>query len=518
MAPQWPDWTSFSIRIPEPDIDRVPGTKEEYYDQAVEMGQKATSEWEKWFAPEVLFHHVGNLCEELLAQGAAPSFRHPILTLAYRMEHKVTSFASKVSRRIKARIARRSFQAVSFCMKVFHVNEHQTLKGGVETYLYSLIPHLHQQEIRCVVAYGKGDASLYDPSYAVPAIGQVGFSMQKQARQQLGRVLRDERPDVIHLHNVQNVGVLQACLNYGPTVLTTHDYRWVCPANTFFYKRTQEVCGRSCGLGCFTTTLSEHCVTPRPQYAGYFYYRTRWAIRHASEFAHVIAPSDGAANRYEQGGFSSASISVLPYFCSIRPADAPRALPEQKTITFLGRIAPNKGHEYFITALGALPANVRGVMVGNIGDNERSRLLELAREQGCDNRLELRPWASRKEVIELLDQTSVFVFPSLWPETLGIVGIEALSRGVPVVASDIGGVREWCLDGETGYVVPPKDAAAIAGRVQDLLSDSDRMLAFGRRGIELIQEKFSPEYHVNQLQSIYGQVAKARDTSTGAYV
>jgi glycosyltransferase involved in cell wall biosynthesis len=121
-------------------------------------------------------------------------------------------------------------------------------------------------------------------------------------------------------------------------------------------------------------------------------------------------------------------------------------------------------------------------------------------------------------VIDLLDQTSVFVFPSLWPETLGIVGLEALSRGVPVVASDVGGVREWCREDETGHLVPPKDGAAIADRVGQLLSSKDRLRAFGERGIALIRERFRPEQHVDRLLEIYQRAQTSKRSVTDSYV
>jgi glycosyltransferase involved in cell wall biosynthesis len=250
-------------------------------------------------------------------------------------------------------------------------------------------------------------------------------------------------------------------------------------------------------------------VTPRPQYAAYFYRRAKWGIEHASDFAHVIAPSKGAQEKYESSGFEDASMSVLQYFCELEPTDTPRPVPDPPTITYLGRVAPNKGHEYFIEALGRLPDSVQGRMVGSISDDLAESLLDLAEQFGCVERLHLHGWASRAEVVDLFDQTSVFVFPSLWPETLGIVGIEALSRGVPVVASDVGGVPEWCLEGETGYRVPPKDAPAIADRVGHLLSDEDRLRAFGERGIELIHERFRPEQHVDRLLRIYDRVQTA---------
>ena len=388
-------------------------------------------------------------------------------------------------------------------MKVLHVNEYQSHKGGVETYLFSLLPCLEKRGVTPVLAYGTGDSSLHAPARHIPALGTAGFRAEAQARSQMERALQEEAPDLVHVHNVQNVGALQASLDYGPTVVTTHDYRWVCPANNFFHERPQAICGRTCGLGCFATTITKRCVTPRPQYAAYFYRRAKWGIKHAGGFARVIAPSDGARKKYEASGFEGADVSVLPYFCELAPADTPRPIPAPPTITYLGRVAANKGHEYFIQALGELPEAVRGRMVGGISEEVAQSLRALADKHGCAERLELHGWASRTEVVELLDNTSVFVFPSLWPETLGIVGIEALSRGVPVVASDVGGVPEWCLEGETGYRVPPKDGAAIADRVAHLLSDEDRLRTFGKQGIELIEEKFRPEQHIDRLLRLY---------------
>jgi len=388
-------------------------------------------------------------------------------------------------------------------MKVLHVNEHLAHKGGVETYLFGLLPRLEERGVSPIVAYGDGDPSLYEPVRHVPALGTAGFRPEARARSHMKRVLQEEAPDLIHVHNTQNVGALQASLDYGPTVVTTHDYRWVCPANNFFHERPQAICERTCGLGCFATTITKHCVTPRPQYTAYFYRRAKWGIEHAGDFAQVIAPSDGAREKYAASGFEEANTSVLPYFCELEPADTPRPAPAPPTITYLGRVAANKGHEYFIQALGELPEFVRGRMVGGISEGVAQSLRVLAAQHDCADRLELHGWASRSEVIDLLDETSVFVFPSLWPETLGIVGIEALSRGVPVVASDVGGVGEWCLDGKTGYRVPPKDGAAIADRVARLLSDEDRLRAFGEQGLELIREKFRPEKHVDWLLRLY---------------
>ena len=394
-------------------------------------------------------------------------------------------------------------------MNVVHVNEHLARKGGVETYLLSLLPLMEARGADSHVVFGEGDEALWRPATKAPEIGEASFAKDREAERRVSGVLNEQKPDVVHVHNVQNLGALRACLSYGRTVMTAHDYRSICPANTFFFKRTQEVCGKDHGeLGCFATTITKHCVTPRPQYGAYFYRRVRTTLRNADKFAKIIAPSQGARERLVRAGFDSADVDVLPYFCPIDPAPKPRPLPARTTITFMGRLAPNKGHEYFVEALGLLPNKVQGVMVGNFRNGVEEEMRSLARRFGCEDRLELRQWASRDEVLLVLDQTTVFIFPSLWQETLGIVGLEALARGVPVVASDIGGVREWLRDGRNGRLVTPKSAAEIRDAVLDLTSSRERLEECGQEGINTINDGFLPQQHVEKVMRLYEQVSR----------
>lgn len=392
-------------------------------------------------------------------------------------------------------------------MKVLHINQYLIRKGGVETYLLGLLPLLAEQGIDQRAVYAEGDATAFAGSYRVPEIGEARFGAHDAVRRKLRDVLEQERPDVIHVHNIHNVAALETCLEYGPTVLHTHDHRWICPASSFFHRRTQEVCGRVCGVGCLVVTARKHCVTPRPKYAAYYTYRGKWAMRNADRFAHVVAPCADAKARLMQAGFEDHRVGVLPYFCPLEPLAAPRPVPERTQITYIGRIASNKGHEFFVRALGELPPDVRGVMVGSFTDETEKEVMRLATEAGCADRLELRKWASREEILEILDATSVFIFPSLWPETLGIVGIEALSRGVPVVGSDLGGVREWLYHRENGMLVSPKSASQIRDAVLELTASKETLLAFGAHALSTIRQKFMPSQHVGALLGVYEKAA-----------
>lgn len=393
-------------------------------------------------------------------------------------------------------------------MKVLHLVQNLDWGGGIETYLLSMLPHLEAEGHPQVVAYERGNPQLAPRAHHVPMVGDVARHAEAGTRDAVLRLLDQEGPDLAHLHNINNLGAIQACLENVPTFLTAHGYHSICPATDFFQERTLEICERSCGPSCFLVTLKKRCLTLRPKYAFGFYRRSRWTMERARRFAGIIAPSTYAAERYVRAGFPRDRVTVLPYYCPIEPVETPSAPPQVPTLLFLGRIRPYKGYQYFVEALGLLPPPIRGLMVGDFTARTTEAVHRLASTCGCSDRLELRPWIDRAGIADLMREATVFVFPSIWPETLGIVGLEALASGVPVVASDVGGVREWLRDGETGVLVPPKDPPAIAKAVKSILDSDDRREKMGRRGIALMRKRFSPESHRARLVALYERAGR----------
>ena len=391
-------------------------------------------------------------------------------------------------------------------MKILHINEHLAPLGGVETYLIALLPELAARGYVQQVIYSSGDPQWWPDSFEIPVLRRAGFSHHLEIAEKLTALLQREKPDIIHIHNFQSVAVVQAAMAYGPTVMTAHDHRAICPSNTFFFKRTREECCRKgAGLACFLHSATKQSVSLRPKYGTYFYYRSRWMMANAGKLAHIITPSTRVKERFVDAGLPSNKITPLPYFCSLEPLDRPRSLPTHPTITFIGRVAGYKGFEFFVEALGLLPKTYYGILVGNMTKKNQEIIGELSHRFGCTSRLEFRPWADRAGIMQLLGETSVLIFPSVCPETLGIVGLEALSQGVPAVASDIGGVREWLIEGDTGRLVAPKSATEIRDAVLDICQSPDNLLAMGTKGIAKVRERFLPHQHVNNLINIYNQ-------------
>jgi glycosyltransferase involved in cell wall biosynthesis len=93
--------------------------------------------------------------------------------------------------------------------------------------------------------------------------------------------------------------------------------------------------------------------------------------------------------------------------------------------------------------------------------------------------------------------------PSVWPEPFGLVGIEALAAGRPVVASSTGGIGDWLEDGVSGLCVTPGDAPALARALNGLLADPAKQRAMGAAGRTMVDARFTAKHHVAALLEAY---------------
>ena len=106
------------------------------------------------------------------------------------------------------------------------------------------------------------------------------------------------------------------------------------------------------------------------------------------------------------------------------------------------------------------------------GDGPARPALEaLSAALGVGDRVTFLGWVDADESRRLLGAARVLALPSLWEEPFGLVGIEALAAGTPVVASEIGGVPTWLADGQGGFLVPPGDERALAHALRRVLAE-----------------------------------------------
>lgn len=232
-----------------------------------------------------------------------------------------------------------------------------------------------------------------------------------------------------------------------------------------------------------------------------------WAARRS---ARVIAISSYTAAVLRE--IVDVPIEVIPYAAALpHSSSSLRHSSSGATVLFVGRLVERKGVAHLIEALGQLEDQRRTQLVVVGEGPERPRLEARARELGLSDRVVFRGRISDAELRRAYESADVFVLPAILDsrgdtEGLGVVLLEAMNYGVPVIASRAGGIVDIVVDGETGVLVPPGDAPALAGAVQKVLADPARARELGEAGRRHLAEQFSWDAILARFEAVYRSV------------
>jgi glycosyltransferase involved in cell wall biosynthesis len=312
-------------------------------------------------------------------------------------------------------------------------------------------------------------------------------------------------PDLVHLHGTGVPSWLEPMLNARPVVHSLHDFSFACSTGSKYF-RDGSLCTRSHGLGCVGVGLARGClhrVDPRPAVTSFR--RIESALPRLRAAAAIVVHSRFMHGVALQSGLPADRVSVIPLFT--RPGVDGSVPGAARIVAFAGRITPEKGLDLLIDALSARPDAWDLLLVAGEGW-DRDRCERLARDGGIADRIEFRGHLDSRGVRETLAQARVVAVPSRWPEPFGLVGLEAMAVGRPVVATAVGGIPEWLDDGRTGILVPPRGAAALGQALGSLLADPARAAELGAEGRRQV-ERFSREAHLQGLLAVYERATEA---------
>jgi glycosyltransferase involved in cell wall biosynthesis len=308
-------------------------------------------------------------------------------------------------------------------------------------------------------------------------------------------------PDVIHLHQVDLPDVVHAMRKSAPVVISAHVYS-ACPSGLYYFRPGHE-CTRAHGPGCVFNLIARGCahslnLKPLP---------TRYmnAARRAEALkgADLVVSYSRAVDRHLAAN-GLMQRRIVPLLATIAPK-AGSGHAARRRVVFAGRIVSQKGVAVLIRA--ARDVDGEFVICGDGRQLEAMRRLAL--RSGVQKRVTFKGWLNPEQLAQEFANASVVVMPSLWPEPFGLVGIEALAAGRPVIASATGGIEEWLDDGVSGLYVEPGNVGELARALNELLADPDRQSRMGTAGRDAVNKRFSPARHVTGILDAY---ASARTT------
>ncbi|KFU75930.1 Glycosyltransferase involved in cell wall bisynthesis [Amycolatopsis lurida] len=305
---------------------------------------------------------------------------------------------------------------------------------------------------------------------------------------EFGRILRSrwakDRPDVVHAHFwMSGLASILAAKDLGiPVTQTFH------------------------ALGVVKRRYQGKKDTSPPE-------RIRLERMIAKQADRVIATCSDEVFELVRMGLPRSRASVVP--CGVALTEftpdggcAPRTARQR--IVSVGRLVPRKGFDLAIAALPSVPdaelVIAGGPDAGPLDEApEVRRLRKIADQAGVADRVHLAGLVSRENMPALLRSADAVVCTP-WYEPFGIVPLEAMACGVPVVATAVGGLTDTVVDGVTGLLVPPRNPKDLAGALRRLLSDASARESFGIAGTDRVRARYSWDRVAADTLRTYGRV------------
>lgn len=292
----------------------------------------------------------------------------------------------------------------------------------------------------------------------------------------LSRVLRDLAPDIVHAHDPHAVAAAAVALSIGagtprPALVASRRVDFRIRGNSFSRWKYRQVDGFIAASEAIRAMLVEDGIPGDRIYT-----------------VHEGIDVDRVA------GVAPANVHAEFWM----PTHAP-------VVGNIGALVPHKGQRYLIDAVPLVMREFPDVRLVIVGEGELRPMLEhQIRELHLEKHVILTGF--RTDVLALLKGFDIFVMSSV-TEGLGTSLLDAMAAARPIVATTAGGIPEVVVDGETGLLVPPRDAHRMAEAIAALLGRSEERARMGRAGLAQVRERFSAERMVGGTLAVYERLA-----------
>ena len=353
---------------------------------------------------------------------------------------------------------------------IIYIGRYNGIIGGIERYMQQSAELLRRNGYAVHYLYtenGGREQEKFAEAFDSIQIFSPGNNLLKNA-------------DIVIIHNIIGVEYLQF-MPENRTFFFAHDHNIYCQRHHYYMPVGRINCHRSYNkFICKICSLNRNEAPPLKEYRKF----------------PALVLSDFMRENLHKNGFEK--VFKLPAFIKTQKFEH-KFMPDGiLRILFLGQLIRGKGADLMLKSLAELDIPFDCTIAGD--GNDRTMLEKMVENFHLRDKVHFAGFVSDTE--KLWANCDVFFFPIRWQEPFGLVGLEAMAHGVPVVAFDIGGVREWLADFENGILVPEKKTVAAAGIIGGLAYNRQALENMGKRGLELAENKFSEEKFVEKFKEI----------------
>lgn len=321
------------------------------------------------------------------------------------------------------------------------------------------------------------------------------------------KIIKKINPDLVHFHNFKKISfspLIWMRIFKVPTVLSIYDYWFFCPNETLLdYNRN--VCKEYHGFKCL------HCVKKVPTKYKFFFplrkYFFNFFLKNINAFIFLSNASLEIGKRY---GFPEKKLIFIPQiFEKHEDINDEETKTEKNSILYVGWIQYRKGLHILIKAIVEIKKffpDVKLYVVGEIEKVEKDyveEILKNIKEMRIERNVIIVGKITPEQVKNYFRKAEILVIPEQWENMSPVVLVEGMYNKKAIVASRIGGIKEFIEDGKSGFLCEPKNFKEFAEKIIILLKDKDLVKRMGENAFEKAKKIWNDEENVKKIIMLY---------------
>jgi glycosyltransferase involved in cell wall biosynthesis len=404
-------------------------------------------------------------------------------------------------------------------MRIAVLNWSNRRIGGTGTYLSAVMPYLQRAGHEVGLWHEVNTPADYaliplPPDAPVWSVSDLGLESALTG-------LASWQPNLLYSHGMLDPEVERRTLEVAPAVFFAHNYYGTCISGAKTFKNPVVTpCDRRFGWQCLAQYYPRRCGGWNPVTMVRLYRQQRDRLELLSRYRAIVTHSAHMENEYVNHGLTASRVFNVKYgsdFEQSSPCEpVAQAMHDTQAwrLLFVGRMDELKGGRELLESLPHVVAALdRSVHLTFAGDGpQRESWGAIAQTIGRDPRIQVTftGWVGRSEIEALFARSDLMVLPSLWPEPLALVGLEAARHRLPVAAFAVGGIGEWLTPGRNGYLAPgnPPTVQGLTAAIVACLRDPQTHARL-REGAGRLSPDFSFETHVELLLRAFHDVVRA---------
>jgi len=389
-------------------------------------------------------------------------------------------------------------------MRIVWINDKAEFTGGAETYIYQSVQELNKRDnVENILLYSVNSRIDYE-YFKVFSFATVLADLKQQ--------LEHIRPDIIYVHQVSDIETIKGLLEIDtPVVGFIHDHKYFCLREHKYTTIGNKTCTKAVGVDCYGCLGFINKKNSFPYITINSVSNIKSIQNLIKRFEHMVVGSEYMKAHLLLHDFEEGKVSKIRLFSEQKnDLENKNINKKEKRFLFVGQLVRGKGLDTLLTAFSKIKNKECKLDICGDG-KQRKELEEKAKSIGISSRIKFHGKVNANELSRYYDNAYAVIIPSRAPETFNLVGVEAMKHARVVIATNVGGVKEWLKDRGNGFSFPSNDDDKLALIMDYTIKNPNIIKQMGENGLKDYKKNFRSKIHCDKIYDLFETILR-KDT------